>query len=132
MDNWIKVVAVFGPVAGIIVGALGQWLMQWYFVRHSDKTRFHQLRVYSKFLQNANRTILNFLEGKIDDSDLDTVVYLASQIALIASNEVRTHVANINETIRKIAENIATVTQHQPTYQNQTRSFIEAARNELT
>ena len=64
--DWIKIWAIFGPIAGVILGAFGSWLQQWFSMRHSDRTRFHQLRVevYSKYLHTVNKIVLDFLEGK--------------------------------------------------------------------
>ncbi len=125
--------ALFGPLCGAILGYFGSFLQQRYSLRHADKTRFHKLRVevYSNFLETANSIYLDLHTGIRNQSNMDTLIHLGSQIPLIASNDVRTHVVHVNKTIKDISNNLPNITQYRDKFLNHTNNLITAARKEL-
>ena len=58
-------------------------------------------------------------------------MHLGSQIPLIASNDVRSHMVNVNNTIKLMSENLATISEHQDDYNKHIKNLINAARKEL-
>ena len=131
--DWVKIWTHLGPLFGVIIGAFGTWLQQRSSRRHADKTRFHDLRVkvYSSYLKKTNDIVLGFLEGRRNDNDLNELMLLGAQVSLIASEDTRAHLVEINETTMKMSEDLASTGSHQKAYNQHIRNFIEAARKEI-
>jgi hypothetical protein len=96
-------------LCGSLVGALGSSVSTWIMQRHADRRDllarriFYRVQLYSDFITESTRVLVDALENKFKDPDkLVTAYALLSRIRLTSSNSV---FASAEVLVRNIVDN---------------------------
>jgi hypothetical protein len=135
MDPYL---AVLGTLAGVLVGGLVNFLasrtvkqQEWRLALARDDIALRQ-KLYAEFLAEAQRLTAQAIYRPIQlPDDIQTLDRLIAQMRLVSPDTVTTTATSLRRHLLRPASTPETSTVDGPTYNQLSKEFVEAAKQDL-